>query len=110
MQVEQSLESVLEECRQRIVRGESVEQCLTTYPSHAATLRELLPLLAPLRELAVPPDPAFAHAARQRFHARLREVQAQQAAQRVPTIARRWLGRIAIPLVAIVALGGSGFG
>ncbi|HEV7216902.1 MAG TPA: hypothetical protein VGP33_17480 [Chloroflexota bacterium] len=102
-----SLEIILEECRQRMVRGESVEQCLAAYPSQAAALRDLLPLLAPLRDLAAAPDPVFAHGARQRFHARLQEAQVQQhdAAR-----AQRWLRRLAVPLAAIVALAGSGFG
>lgn len=108
-QMDQPLAGVLEECRQRLERGETVEQCLAAYPSHAAALRELLPLLAPLRALAASPDPAFAHAARQRFHARLREAQAQQPPRGV-LAPRRWLRRLAIPLAAIVALGGSGLG
>lgn len=109
-QLDQPLDTVLEECRQRLAGGETVEDCLAAYPSHAAALRELLPLLAPLRALAASPDPSFAHAARQRFHTRLREAQAQQHTQGILATPRRWLRRIAIPLAAIVALGGSGFG
>lgn len=109
-QMDQPLDGVLEECRQRMARGETAEDCLAAYPSHAAALREFLPLLAPLRALAASPDPAFAHAARQRFHARLREARTRQHAPGILATPRRWLRRIAIPLAAIVALGGSGFG
>jgi hypothetical protein len=108
--MDQRIDTVLEDCRQRLSRGQSAEQCLAVYPAHAAELRSLLPLLTPLRQLIEAPDAAFVAAARQRFHSRLREAQALQPARDRRAAPLRWLQRLAIPVAAVVALGGSGFG
>lgn len=107
--VEERLEVVVEDCRGRLARGESVEQCLAAHPAQAEELRSLLPLLAPLRALAPALDAAYAHAARRRFHSRLLEERAKRAAAQGPT-PLRWLRRVAIPMAAVTALAGSGFG
>jgi hypothetical protein len=103
-------EDVLEDCRQRLARGEPIEQCLAAYPTQREQLRELLPLLTPLRELAPAPDPKYAHTARRRFHDRVLAEQRRNAAEHQGPAPLRWLRRVAIPLAAVVALGGSGAG
>ena len=76
--MEEQLAEVVEACRFRLARGESVEQCLADYPDHAEELRSLLPVMARLPALRRDPDAAFLHSARQRFHARLAEARAGQ--------------------------------
>ena len=108
--MDERLEEVLEQCRQRLARGESIEQCLTAYPGHREQLRQLLPLLAALKALAPAPDPAAAHAARKRFHGYVLAEQRKRAAEHQTPAPLRWLRRVAIPLAAVIALGGSGAG
>jgi hypothetical protein len=108
--MDERLEAALEDCRQRLARGESIEQCLTAYPNHREQLRELLPLFAPLKALAPAPDPAAAHAARRRFHGYVLAEQRRWAAEHQTPAPLRWLRRVAIPLAAVIALGGSGAG
>ena len=101
------IETVLEDCRQRMAGGQSVEQCIAAHSTYAVELRSLLPLLTPLRQLTETPDAAFVAAARQRFHSRLREAQPARDRRAAPL---RWLQRLAIPVATVLALGGSGFG
>lgn len=108
--MDERVEDVLEHCRQRLALGESTEQCLAAYPAHREQLRELLPLLAPLRTLAPVPDPAYVHAARRPFHERLLAEQRGRGAEDESPAPLRWLRRVAIPLAAVIALGGSGAG
>lgn len=110
---EERLDAALEDCRRRLGRGETIAQCLATHPDEAEDLAALLPFLISLQELRQEPDAMFAHAARGRFHARLAEGRAAEEARQRATVRSsplRLLRRLAIPLAAIAALGGSGVG
>ncbi|MCS6846059.1 MAG: DUF5666 domain-containing protein [Caldilineales bacterium] len=64
------LEEALDRSAAMLAAGAGLDDCLQAFPSHAEALRSLLPLIASLQEVAVPPpapDPAAAAAARQRF-------------------------------------------
>ncbi|GAB4526627.1 MAG: hypothetical protein Fur0018_11930 [Anaerolineales bacterium] len=75
----ENLETILDQCLERMANGESLESCLRSYPQHAAVLRDLLVLGSRLQALAVPPA---RKEARQVGEARLRDQ--LQTARRTP--------------------------
>jgi Domain of unknown function (DUF5667) len=105
----ESIADVLDECRLRLARGESIERCLAAYPAHAAELAALLPVVARAQRLARDPDPAYAAAARRRFGA---AVDAARAAR--GTSARRgvwgWLRVVVVTCAVVLVLAVSGVG
>jgi hypothetical protein len=103
---------VLNECLDRMLKGETVEQCLKSYPEMA---RELEPLLhtAQVAKMAssIQPRAEFKAKARYEFQAALRDMQAKKS-QRAPWFQWhwRWQSGWAIALVAIVVVVLSGGG
>ena len=109
---DQPFEDVLEACRVRLFKGDSIEACLAAFPSHADALAELLPTAMRALSVASNPDPARAAAARKRFlmtisAARENRTRSEAARYRGPL---GWLMRIAVPAAIVLALSGSGFG
>jgi hypothetical protein len=108
----QSIADVLEACRVRLRRGETVETCLAAYPAHRAELASLLPLIGEARGLAHDPDPTYAAGARRRFRATLAAARENRSRE----LGARYRGlfgllrRLAVPLVLVVALSVSGLG
>lgn len=105
-----SIEEAIEDCRQRLSRGETIARCLADYPGHADELAALLPLVVATAGLGDDPGPARADAARRRF---LAAVDAARAAERraAPSGRVSWLRRLAVPLAAVLlVLLLSGFG
>jgi hypothetical protein len=105
-----SIEDALEDCRRRLARGESVEDCLAAHPAHADELAALLPLIVQARALARDPDPAYAAAARRRFQAAVAAAGAARARAAPSTSRFGWLKRLALPAALVVALVFSGAG
>ncbi len=68
--------NILDECLERLlVRGETLEQCLVSYPEQAGELEPLLQTaLATKKALAIQPRPEFKARARYQFGSALREV------------------------------------
>lgn len=106
--MEGRLAAALEDCRVRLARGESIEACLQAHPAEAEQLAPLLPLVAELLALRQEADPAFANAARRRFHAHLAQARPRRASWRESALGR--LRRLALPLATVLALGASGVG
>jgi hypothetical protein len=106
---DQSLEVVLDDCRRRLLAGDSVEACLAAYPEHATELAGWLPLVVRLRALGSEPDPAYAVRARHRFQ---RQVVAAQERARASGRYRPalWLKHLALPLALVLILTASGLG
>ena len=53
-------DNILNECVERLLRGETVEQCLESYPEHAVELEPLLrTVLVVNRAADIRPDPGF---------------------------------------------------
>lgn len=70
------IENLLNECLERLLKGETVEQCLSRYPEQAAELRSLLQTaLAIKKASAIEPRPEFRARARAQFHMALREME-----------------------------------
>jgi hypothetical protein len=68
----ENLDELLDECIERINRGESLEECLASYPEHAKQLELLLRTVLDIRATCSPmPSPAAKAAARRRLDAAL---------------------------------------
>jgi hypothetical protein len=97
----EELESILNDCIDRLLRGESLEQCLQRYPERAAELRPLLQVaLAALRASAVEPRAEFKAQARYQMRSLLHARELKRQPKRLPLL--RWLPRWAV--IVIVAI------
>ena len=76
------LDSVLEDCLERLAQGETLQACLTLYPEYAAELKPLLRAAALLEEQAdIRPSAAFKARTRAKLYAHM---------QAHPRPSRRW--------------------
>ncbi len=90
--MKQEFDKLLDECIDRMNRGESLEDCLAGYPDHADRLRPLLEAAFGIRQACAPiPRPAAKAAAKLRLRAALNEHRG-----RLP-----WLKRALVPLPAL---------
>lgn len=108
MTMDQSIADILEDCRVRLARGETIDGCLAAYPARASELAELLPTVVRARALAHEPDPSFSEAARRRFLATIAAARASQTSSRAAPLG--WLRRLLVPVAAVLFLVVSGFG
>ena len=100
-------DDILDECLDRIlVKGETIEQCLASYPEQANELKPLLQAAIATREaLAIHPRPEFRARARYQFRSALQEMEHKRS-----RLLFGWLPRWAtalIMLIAILLAGGS---
>ena len=100
-------ENILDECLERLlVNGESLEQCLQSYPAQAADLEPLLQVALDTKEAAsIQPRPEFKARARYQFQAALQEMVENKRG-----FFSSWLPRWAtvVTAVLIVLLAGGG--
>ncbi len=104
----EAFDKILDECIDRINRGEEIEDCLASYPEHA---EELEPLLRAMLDTQVAyrftPSPMTKKAARQRFNAALEE-RARRHEERRPVFpwvlgwSKAWVTVAAVLLVALI--------
>jgi hypothetical protein len=100
------LENILDECLDRLAGGETLEQCLRSYPEQAAQLEPLLQMAqAVIKASAITPRAEFKARARYEFHSAL---QAEATKRRRPlfSLGRRW--SVALMVVSILLLAGGG--
>jgi hypothetical protein len=72
-------DNILDECLQRLLKGESIESCLARYPQYASELEPLLRTAhATLKAADIKPRPEFRDRARYQFQAALREMPAKE--------------------------------
>ena len=92
MTAQQRMDDILNECIDRLARGETVEACLARYPEHAPELRPLLLVArATLTATAqITPRAEFRMAARHRF---LDALAARHAREREAFLSGPWLRR-----------------
>ena len=70
-----AFDKIIDECVDRINRGERFEDCLASYPEHAEELEPLLRAMLDTQAVfTFAPSPAAKTAARQRFNAALEEL------------------------------------
>ena len=100
-------DSILDECLEHLlVKGETIEQCLKSYPEQATELEPLLQTALKAKNASViQPRPEFRARARYQFRSALREVQTKRK-PRFSGWQPRWVTAIAIVLILLLA-GGS---
>ncbi len=102
--------NILNECLERLlVKGESLEQCLQSYPEQAAELKPLLETALAAREAsAIQPRPDFRARARYQFQSALKETAAGKSRTSWGWFPR-WATVLAIVLVLVLGGGGTVF-
>ncbi|HAZ32101.1 MAG TPA: hypothetical protein DCY61_05355 [Dehalococcoidia bacterium] len=107
MRKDREFNDVLNECLERLVdSGESVEQCLESYPEESTELEPLLRTALEVRKAsAVQPSAEFKARARYQFHLALAELKPRR---RLWEWRPRWVTAVALILVVLFA--GSGMG
>ncbi len=95
------LNNIFDECLERLLaKGETIEQCLLSYPEYAAELEPLLhTVVATKKALAIQPRPEFKAEARYQFRLALQKVEPKR---RLPFLG--WQPRWAIAMVALLVL------
>ena len=103
-------ENILDECIERLLQGESVEQCLERYPKHAVQLEPLLRVAKATRETSsVEPRPEFKAQARYQIESLLHAKGQKAGPRRLPLVS--WVPRWAVVVAAVflvILLAGSG--
>ena len=101
-------ENILDECLERLVQGETLEQCLQRYPEQAAQLEPLLQTAQAVRKAsAILPRSEFKARARYEFHSAL---QAKATKRRLSFFGlRRWATALMLVAILLVAGGGTAF-
>ncbi len=107
MRKSREFDNVLEECIERlIVQGETVEQCLQSYPKYADELKPLLETaLSAKGATNIQPRPEFRDRARYQFHTALQEMELKKS-RPFFSWQPRLVATVAIVLVLLV-IGGS---
>ncbi len=81
MKTSKEFDNVLDECLERLlIKGETMEQCLQSYPEQAAELEPLLQTATATKQaLAIQPRPDFRAEARYQFYSSLQEIVSQKS-------------------------------
>ncbi len=107
---------ILEECTQRVQRGEPLEQCLASYPpEYREELSQLVPLAGRLNQLSRDPSHEFQARLEERLGASVDAARRRQKSGPLASIGRFFVASpvmrvAAVALVALLVLFGSGFG
>jgi hypothetical protein len=104
--------NVLNECLDRILKGETVEECLRSFPEEAARLRPLLmTALAAKKAANVQPSPEFKARARYEFQAALQGLE-RKPGHRKSFLSWHWQWQsgwaISLVVVLVIIVGGGG--
>ena len=102
-------DNILEECLERILaRGETVEQCLASYPEQAAELELLLRTVEVTKKAsAINPPSEFRERARYQFRAALQEMEQKRERRGFFGWQPRWATVMITVLVLLVASSGT---
>jgi hypothetical protein len=106
MNQEKNFNNILDECLDRVIKGEPVGACLSRYPDYAAELEPLLRTAVDTREaIAIRPRPEFRERAGYQFQAAIREIESKGSRGFF-----RWQVRWVAPVAVVIAvlLAGSG--
>ena len=100
-------ENILDDCLERLVGGETVEQCLESYPGQALELEPLLRTAQAAREAsAIEPRAEFRARARYEFRAVLHDEMSQKKKQPRFSLKRGWV--VALMVIGILLASGGG--
>jgi hypothetical protein len=98
------LEDILDECLERMLKGESIEDCLNAYPEQASELEPLLKTSLDLMQRAstIQPSLEFKAKARSQLRAMLRARQEKEVKKaKIPIWRRKWAVAAATILVIV---------
>lgn len=97
-------ESILDECLEKLRRGETVEQCLARYPGEAAELAPLLRVAEDSLKASsvVEPRPEFKARARQEMRTQLRGKEWKPQPKKASSVA--WLPRWAVAVASVILI------
>jgi hypothetical protein len=99
-------ENILDECLERLINGETVEQCLASYPEQALELEPLLRTAQATREAAaITPGADFKARARYEFRSAL-HAEVSQKTRSLPALRRGWV--VALMVIGILLVSGGG--
>jgi hypothetical protein len=112
MKMNNNFDNILDECLERIIKGETVESCLKLYPEQAKELEPLLKTAVSARVMSsIQPRAEFKVRARSEFQAAVREIQSKKS-QKVSIFS--WLqwrpawsiaaGTAAVVVIALVSM------
>jgi hypothetical protein len=101
---ESEFENILDECLERMIKGETVEDCLAWHPEHADELEPLLRTALETREaIAIRPRPEFRQRAGNEFQAAVRDMQ-PKGSRRFFRWQVRWMAPVAI-IIGLLMVG-----
>jgi hypothetical protein len=108
MKTGKEFNNTLDECLQRLlVKGETIEQCLQSYPEQAAQLKPLLEAALAVKEAsAIQPRAEFKARARYQFRSALQEATSRRSRPFFGWLPR-WATVVTIVLVLLLAGGGT---
>ncbi len=108
MKTSKEFDNILDECLERLlVKGETIEQCLQSYPEQAAELKPLLQTALVVKKAsAIQPRAEFKAKARYQFRSALQEV-ASRGSRPFFGWLPRWATVVTIVLVLLLAGGGT---
>jgi len=109
MNKRREFDDILDECLERLlVKGETMEQCLESYPEQAAELRLLLSTAADTKEaLAIEPRPEFKARARYQLLSALNELKPKRWLPFFLSWKPQWATALALFLALLLAGGGT---
>jgi hypothetical protein len=109
--MDKRFEDILDACLDRItLKGESIEQCLESYPERAAELEPLLRAALSVKEVSsIEPRPEFRQATKARLLSALAAKEEKKERRRLPlwNWQRRWAVAVALILALFLAGGGT---
>jgi hypothetical protein len=106
MKKSSQFENILDECLERLIKGETVEQCLEGYPEQALELEPLLRTAQATREAAaITPRADFKARARYEFRSAL-HAEVGQKTRSLSVLKRGWV--VALMVIGILLVSGGG--
>ncbi len=108
MKTSKEFDNILNECLERLlVKGETIEQCLQSYPEQAAELKPLLQTALVVKKAsAIQPRAEFKAKARYQFRSALQEVASRRSRPFFGWLPR-WATVVTIVLILLLAGGGT---
>ncbi len=108
MKTSKEFDNILDECLERLlVKGETIEQCLQSYPEQAAELKPLLQTALVVKKAsAIQPRAEFKAKARYQFRSALQEVASWRSRPFFGWLPR-WATVVTIVLILLLAGGGT---
>ena len=102
MKQSERFNNILDECLERLLGGDTIEQCLQSYPEQADELEPLLQTaLAAKKAATIQPSAEFKARARYQFHSALQEMEPKRGFRFIPWQSR-WATAVAVILILVL--------